>query len=359
MSIRRLSSRGVVALLLAAGSGCVTQPQNTPVGPIGYVEPGTDTRYDIYVPSNYTASRTWPLVITLHGTHGFDSYGGQIREWKMLAEEFGFLVAAPQLRSTQGVLPRIQSLWYADLDRDEQSILAVLRDVRRLYRIDADSVLLTGFSAGGYPLIWTGLQHPDKFSMLIARSCTFDMGMIDRIPVTQPARRLPVEILHGTWDMAGGQSSAGATRLHRRGFAAVERTLSGGHARRPDLALAVWRDHLAMRDYRRDKAGPRGLFHRASAAALASVAMASVSDSSRPAPRPARTVAPRPPVRPPSPARAGEQHYVVRQGDTLWSIAQSRLGSGHRWRQLATLNPTIQPEHLAVGQKLRLPSRTH
>ena len=370
---------GLALLLAAAGSGCITQPQNTPVGPIGYVEPVTHTRYEVYVPSNYTARRTWPLVITLHGTHGFDSYGGQICEWKMLAEEFGFIVAAPELRSTQGVLPRILPLWYDDLERDEQSILGVLRDIRGIYRIDSDSVLLTGFSAGGYPMIWTGLKHPEQFSMLVARSCTFDMGMIDRIPVTQPARRLPVEILHGTWDMAAGQSSAASKRLHQRGFTAVERSLSGGHARRPDLALAVWRDRLAMRDHK-DKG--TGLFHSASAAALASVAMASVPPAPAPAPRrtapapvhpPARTTAsllPRPtaPVRaaawtPPPPRRAAAPttgpYYVVREGDTLWAIAQGCLGSGTRWRQIASLNPDIQPEHLSIGQRLRLPGRTN
>jgi poly(3-hydroxybutyrate) depolymerase len=369
MSIRNASSMCVLALLLAAaGSGCITQSQNTPVSSIGYIEPGTDTRYEVYVPSYYTARRSWPLVITLHGTFGFDSYGGQICEWKALAEEFGFIVAAPELHSTQGVLPRIGPLWYDDLDRDERSILAVLKDVKHLYRIASDSVLLTGFSAGGYPMIWTGLKHPDQFSMLVARSCTFDRGMIDLIPATQSARRLPVQIFYGAWDAVAGQSVAASTRLHERGFNASDRSTGGGHARRPDLAMAIWRDHLAIRDHKR---GRPGLFHSASAAALTSAAIASVPDTPRPAPKPKRTAPPRRPApvpartiasTPPTPRRPARPaspptapYYVVREGDTLWAIAQGRLGSGTRWRQIAGLNPSIQPEHLSVGQRLRLP----
>jgi phospholipase/carboxylesterase len=220
--------------------GCiVTQPQNTPVPEIHMVEPATHTPYQLYVPSYYTANKSWPLVITCHGTFGFDSYNLQIREWKALAEEFGFIVAAPKLRSTQGVLPRVRPIWYNDLKRDELSILSILRDVQLHYHISTN-VLLTGFSAGAYPMIWTGLHNPGKFKMLIARSGTFDTCMLKKIPDTALAKNLPISIFYGTWDIAAIQSRRGAGVLHELGFNVSDWCTPGGHARRPEMTVVIW-----------------------------------------------------------------------------------------------------------------------
>ena len=52
--------------------------------------------------------------------------------------------------------------------------------------------------------------------------------------------------------------------------------------------------------------------------------------------------------------QGGYTHTVAR-GETLWRIAQARLGSGHRWRDLAAANPGVDPHRLAVGQTLVLP----
>ncbi|NQU76700.1 MAG: hypothetical protein HQ546_10345, partial [Planctomycetes bacterium] len=142
------------------------QSQDTPVEQFKRTNPGTGETYWLYVPSNYTPDRTWPLVITLHGTFGFDSASAQIKEWKALAEREGFLVAAPKLRSVQGILPVIESAWLEDLKRDEQTILECLRYMRRRYNIAPGAILLTGFSAGGYPMYYTGLRNPTEFSAL-------------------------------------------------------------------------------------------------------------------------------------------------------------------------------------------------
>lgn len=48
---------------------------------------------------------------------------------------------------------------------------------------------------------------------------------------------------------------------------------------------------------------------------------------------------------------------VVRQGDTLWSLAREHLGSGNAWHQLAAANPEISKfNRLQIGTKLRLPA---
>lgn len=46
----------------------------------------------------------------------------------------------------------------------------------------------------------------------------------------------------------------------------------------------------------------------------------------------------------------------VRSGDTLWKLAAAYLGSGMRWTELAAANPElVDPDRLEVGQWLRLP----
>ena len=95
-------------------AGCpVTQEQQTPVEPLAMKAGGY--KYWLYVPSDYSADRDWPMVVTLHGTFGFDDGDAQIREWKRLAEDNGLIVVAPALSSVQGILPVVKSLWYKDL----------------------------------------------------------------------------------------------------------------------------------------------------------------------------------------------------------------------------------------------------
>ena len=47
--------------------------------------------------------------------------------------------------------------------------------------------------------------------------------------------------------------------------------------------------------------------------------------------------------------------YTVRKGDTLWSVAEAALGSGSRYREIASLNGLKDADSLKVGQVLKLP----
>ncbi|MFJ9748862.1 LysM peptidoglycan-binding domain-containing protein [Streptomyces chartreusis] len=49
--------------------------------------------------------------------------------------------------------------------------------------------------------------------------------------------------------------------------------------------------------------------------------------------------------------------YTVRTGDTLWSIAASKLGDGNRWREIASLNKLADADEITPGQKLKLPKK--
>jgi LysM repeat protein len=80
-------------------------------------------------------------------------------------------------------------------------------------------------------------------------------------------------------------------------------------------------------------------------------------------------VAPRPdavgPARQPSltaPAfsNASISHsIIVKYGDSLWKLAQINLGDGHRWHELAAINPGIvNPQHILPGTPINIVATT-
>ena len=245
---RMIAARCAIASVMLSISGCpVTQPQDTPVPPEKLSTTQGDAEYWIYVPSDYTPTRAYPLVVTLHGTHGWDSAKAQIREWRHLAETEGFLVVAPELRSVQGILPVAERLWGRDLRKDEQRILTVMDDVSRRYRVDGERVLLTGFSAGGYPMYFVGLRNPGRFSMIIARACNSSLEVFEALELTDRARAVPITIIWGKDDLRPirNQSWDAVRWLCEHGFREVKyKKIRGGHLRCPDVAYARWKQRV-------------------------------------------------------------------------------------------------------------------
>jgi len=170
-----------------------------------------------------------------------------------LAEDKQFIVVAPVLESTQGILPVIPKYWFKDLEQDEKAILAVIDEMCAKYRIDENSIMLHGFSAGGFPLYYTGLRNPARFDMVIARGCNCRADLLERVEITDEARKLPIMILCGKDDNVFIQKQSWLAYRYlreRRCFATQRKEFAGGHLRRPDLAYQYWRDVLPARHKR-------------------------------------------------------------------------------------------------------------
>jgi nucleoid-associated protein YgaU len=50
--------------------------------------------------------------------------------------------------------------------------------------------------------------------------------------------------------------------------------------------------------------------------------------------------------------------YVVKSGDTLRSIADKKLGSPDRWKDIVAANPGLDTHKLVVGKSLKLPAES-
>lgn len=52
-----------------------------------------------------------------------------------------------------------------------------------------------------------------------------------------------------------------------------------------------------------------------------------------------------------------ESSYTVKKGDTLWDLADKKLGDGSRWREIAKLNGVNDPRTLQIGVELKMPAK--
>jgi dienelactone hydrolase len=161
-------------------------------------EPEFNREYHLYVPAGYHEGRAWPLVVTCHGTRPFDTAPAQLDEWKGLAERVGFLLAAPELTGTSGLPPKVSEQIARQVD-DEKAILSMVASIRASRRVDDARVFLTGWSAGGYAVLFTGLRNPGVFRALSVRQGNFKPEYVEPcVPFLD--RNQPIQIMYGTFD---------------------------------------------------------------------------------------------------------------------------------------------------------------
>jgi nucleoid-associated protein YgaU len=57
------------------------------------------------------------------------------------------------------------------------------------------------------------------------------------------------------------------------------------------------------------------------------------------------------------PAASGPRRYVVKQGESFWSIAQSEYGNGAYFPHILRANPGVDPQRVRAGTQIVLPNR--
>jgi predicted peptidase len=128
--------------------------------------------YGLYLPKSYEESKTYPLVVVLHG---LNSNPRQILGYPKLtkyADENEYILVAPMGYNERG--------WYGSRGKgggrgkdpenlgelSEQDVINVLKLTRRNFKIDTDRIYLFGHSMGGggsmhlamkYPSIWAAI----------------------------------------------------------------------------------------------------------------------------------------------------------------------------------------------------------
>lgn len=122
---------------------------------------GSEYRYVVYVPREFSRQQSYPVILALHGggEYGSDGLkqtaGGLARAIRLNPERFPVIAVFPQVKAdnTPG--------WHQE---GGKAALAMLDKSIKEFRGDARRVYLTGLSAGGNG-IWFLLSHyPERFA---------------------------------------------------------------------------------------------------------------------------------------------------------------------------------------------------
>jgi hypothetical protein len=114
----------------------------------------------LYLPRDYTPTRSWPLMLAMHGTAGYPgaapAAARQVRDdWSTVADSGGFVVLAPVASGPQGS-------WEPDIDIPV--IFAAIADTEARYNIELTRMDMWGYSAGGHLAHGLALNHTDFFT---------------------------------------------------------------------------------------------------------------------------------------------------------------------------------------------------
>ncbi len=259
--MNRFTYAGVllVGLVACLSSGCaVPQPRGK-----GKLDLVTDERYKwpywIYRPEEYmaqmkrgvdtpvhpaTKNGKWPLVVSFHGMKPFDNCYPQALEWQEEADRYGFVMIAPQLRTSDLFMQfplKDPDLPY--VREDVKTSHAAIREVISKMPIDKDRVLSTSWSSGGYMAHYMVNRFPRMFSCLAVRQSNFSAEMLDPSRIRY-YRNMPVGVFWTSNDFVICQvESRKAVEWYRRhGFKDFSWGIFQGlgHERTPQSAAALF-----------------------------------------------------------------------------------------------------------------------
>ena len=193
--------------------------------------------FSLYVPEYWKASRSWPLVVALHGGsgHGRDFLWTWLRE----ARSRGFIVLSPTARD------RTWSIMGTE-DIDAEPLKAYVLHVMERWNVDAEKVLLTGMSDGATYALLAGLMEDVPYTHLAPISGVFHPLNMLNGNILRAAGK-PIYVVHGMLDwmfpidvarMTRDQLSAAGADLVYREIADLSHT----YARDENPRILRWLD---------------------------------------------------------------------------------------------------------------------
>ncbi|MCB1563752.1 MAG: prolyl oligopeptidase family serine peptidase [Alphaproteobacteria bacterium] len=118
--------------------------------------------FDYYLlkPQNYDPSKTYPLVLTLHGASGH-SYGADVLAGSLMRQAYPAFVLVPSIKLNSWTLPHFTG----DLRQEPSAhVIALIKQLEKHYAIDKNRIYVTGYSVGGAGTFGIVAQHPDFFA---------------------------------------------------------------------------------------------------------------------------------------------------------------------------------------------------
>jgi predicted peptidase len=147
-----------------------------------------ECKYLLYLPADYEKDKKkWPLIMFLHGAGERGDNLNLVKKHgppKMIAEgkSFDFIVVSPQCPN---------DLWWPE---QTDTLINLLDEIEKKYRVDTDRVYLTGLSMGGFGTWTLAEKYPQRFAA-IAPIC----GGSEQYAASR-LKKVPVWAFHGAKD---------------------------------------------------------------------------------------------------------------------------------------------------------------
>jgi len=171
---------------------------------------GSGQLFVTYVPPDYDASRTWPLIVNLHGAGSLPEPNRNKREHKP------YIRVDPWGRGSNG---------YRGIG--ENDVLEVIDYMKTWYSIDPSRVYIKGGSMGGRGTWSLAANHPGLFAAAGPDCGASNQAQIENL------RHVPLSNRHGLLDSAVpvDMSRYGVSRLQQLGYSVSHYELAeAGHA---------------------------------------------------------------------------------------------------------------------------------
>jgi predicted peptidase len=153
----------------------------------GQSDQGVEYQYLVDLPVDYDEeeSKTWPLMIFLHGIGERGSDLELVRKHgppKLTnqGKQFPFILVSPQCPDNR--------LW------DAKSLSRMLDHLEQQMHIDQDKIYLTGLSTGGHGTWGWAIEEPERFAAIAPICGVGDPLKADAI------KELPIWVFHGAKD---------------------------------------------------------------------------------------------------------------------------------------------------------------
>lgn len=145
MAAGRLAGLSFLLTVLAAGGARAQElPRGQAIADVRCLA-DVSQGYALYLPSNYTPDRQWPLLMGFHpGARGI----AIVEKYRAAAEKYGYIVAASN-NSRNGP-------W----DVSERAVLAMTRDLAARFSTDQKRLYATGHSGGARVAMQIALTNP-------------------------------------------------------------------------------------------------------------------------------------------------------------------------------------------------------
>lgn len=160
------------------------------------VKDSTFHPYSVFIPQDYSENRKFPLLVYLHGSGDDDRV---LSKTSLFPD--GFVVLAPNGRGTSNCFTGYEA---------QSDIEDAISDVIENFNIDTGKIFISGFSMGGYGVLRTFYEHPERYRAISVISGHPDLArkMIDPEELNflddknlRKFKNIPVFIYHGKNDL--------------------------------------------------------------------------------------------------------------------------------------------------------------